>query len=95
MNSVQNIKICQQYRVFGNEANFYVDDEKIAVALLDCDRKITTTDGYKLLVRVSKSPFPQCEIDAKLKERLKQAMSKRYMQATNALDLSRFHRDPG
>ncbi|XP_033363149.1 nuclear RNA export factor 1-like [Bombus vosnesenskii] len=82
------------YRVFGNEANFYVDDEKIAVALLDCDRKITTTDGYKLLVRVSKSPFPQCEIDAKLKERLKQAMSKRYMHATNALDLSRFHRDP-
>ena len=82
------------YRVFGSEANFYVDDEKIAVALLDCDRKITTTDGYKLLVKVSKSPFPQCEIDAKLKERLKQAMAKRYMHATNALDLSRFHRDP-
>ncbi|XP_071862194.1 nuclear RNA export factor 1 [Bombus fervidus] len=82
------------YRVFGNEANFYVDEAKIAVALLDCDRKITTTDGYKLLVRVSKSPFPQCEIDDKLKERLKQAMAKRFMHATNALDLSRFHRDP-
>lgn len=81
--------------MFGNEANFYVDDNKVAVALLDCDRKITTTDGYKLLIRVTKPPFPQCEIDTKLKERLKQAMAKRYVLATNALDLSRFHRDPG
>ncbi|XP_071877771.1 nuclear RNA export factor 1-like, partial [Bombus fervidus] len=82
------------YRVFENEANFYVDDEKIAVALFNCDRKITTTNGYKLLVRVSISPFPQCEIDDKLKERLKQAMAKRFVHDTNALDLSRFHRDP-
>ncbi|XP_060823094.1 nuclear RNA export factor 1-like [Bombus pascuorum] len=82
------------YRVFGTKANFYVDDEKIAVALFDCHRKITITDEYKLLVRVSKSSFPRCEIDDKLKERLKQAMAKRFVHATNALDLSRFHRDP-
>lgn len=82
------------YKVFGNEANFYVDDNKVAVALLECDRKITTTDGYKLVIKITKPPFPQCEIDAKLKERLKQAMAKRYVHATNALDLSRFHRDP-
>lgn len=72
-----------------------MDDHKIAVALLDCDRKITTTDGFKLQVRVSKPAFPQCEIDNKLKERLKQAMAKRYVHETNALDLSKFHRDPG
>lgn len=65
------------------------------MALADSDRKITTTDGFKLQVRVSKAGFPQCEIDSKLKERLKQAMAKRYVHETNALDLSRFHRDPG
>ncbi|OAD59082.1 Nuclear RNA export factor 1 [Eufriesea mexicana] len=82
------------YKVTGNEASFYVDDRKIALALLDCDRKITTTDGFKLQVRVSNPAFPQCEIDNKLKERLKQAMAKRYVHETNALDLSKFHRDP-
>ncbi|KOC68173.1 Nuclear RNA export factor 1 [Habropoda laboriosa] len=40
------------YMVVGNEANFYVDDYKIAIALHNCDRKITTTDGYKMQVAV-------------------------------------------
>lgn len=78
----------------GNESSFYVDEFKTANALLKCDRKITMTDGFKLQVKV-KPGFPQCEIDDKLKERLKQVMSKRYVQETNALDLSKFHRDPG
>ncbi|XP_029051984.1 nuclear RNA export factor 1-like [Osmia bicornis bicornis] len=82
------------YKITGSEASFYVDDSKIAIALLDSDRKITTTNGYKLQVKVLKSLFPDCEIDDKLKERLKQAMAKRYVHETNALDLSRFHRDP-
>ncbi|CAK9805827.1 Nuclear RNA export factor 1 [Anthophora quadrimaculata] len=82
------------YKVAGNEASFYVDEYKAAIALLNCDRKITTTDGYKLQVRVSNPLFPQCDIDDKLKEKLKQAMAKRYVQETNALDLSRFHTDP-
>lgn len=67
----------------------------MAVALLNCDRKITTTDGFKMQLWVSKPVFPQCEIDDKLKQRLKQAMAKRYVHETNALDLSKFHRDPG
>jgi nuclear RNA export factor len=78
----------------GKEASFYVDDYKMANSLLNCNRKITMTDGFKLQVRV-KPGFPQCEIDDKLKERLKQAMTKRYVQETNALDLSKFHQDPG
>ncbi|KAF7393585.1 hypothetical protein HZH68_010404 [Vespula germanica] len=81
------------YKAMGSEAVFYVDDHKTANALLNCDRKITTTDGFKLQVRV-KPGFPQCEINDKLKERLKQAMVKRYVQENNALDLSRFHQDP-
>jgi len=51
------------------------------------------SDGFKLQVKV-KPGFPVYDIDDKLKERLKQAMGKRYVQDTNALNLSKFHRDP-
>ncbi|XP_012277469.1 nuclear RNA export factor 1-like [Orussus abietinus] len=81
------------YKVIGSDAVFYVDDAKAAIRLANCDRKITVPDGFKILVRV-KPGFPQCIIDTTLKERLKQAMAKRYVQETNALDLSRFHLDP-
>lgn len=81
------------YKTVGYEATFYVDDHKAASALLNCDRKITTTDGFKIRVKV-KPGLPQCEINDELKERLKQAMVKRYVQETNALDLSKFHQDP-
>ncbi|KAI4502639.1 hypothetical protein M0802_002551 [Mischocyttarus mexicanus] len=81
------------YKTMGSEAVFYVDDHKTASALLSCDHKITTTDGFKLHVRV-KPGFPHCEINDKLKEQLKQAMVKRYVQENNALDLSKFHQDP-
>ncbi|KAK2586874.1 hypothetical protein KPH14_009811 [Odynerus spinipes] len=81
------------YKIIGNEANFYVEDHKTASALLNCDRKLTTTDGFKIRVKV-KPGIPQCEINDELKERLKQAMVKRYVQETNALDLSKFHQDP-
>lgn len=68
----------------------------MANALLNCDRKITMTDGFKLQLRVKPSnPMFMNDIDEKLKERLKQAMSKRYVRETNALDLSKFHNDPG
>ncbi|CAL7946484.1 unnamed protein product [Xylocopa violacea] len=82
------------YKTIGHSAGFYIDDSKVANALLNCDRKITTNDGFKLQVWVSRPKFPVCEIDDKLKERLKQAMAKRYVHGTNALDLSRFHKDP-
>lgn len=81
------------YNITAYEANFYVDDYKTANALLNCDRKITMVDGFKLQVRV-KPGFPQYEINDKYKERLKQVISKRYVQETNALDLSKFHQDP-
>lgn len=62
----------------------------------NCDRKITMNDGFKLQIRVKpSSPSFINEIDEKLKDRLKQAMSKRYVQETKALNLSKFHQDPG
>ncbi|XP_012234855.1 nuclear RNA export factor 1 [Linepithema humile] len=82
------------YKVMENEASFYIDDYKVANTLQNCDRKITMTDGFKLQIRVKpSSPSFINDIDEKLKERLKQAMSKRYVQETNALDLSKFHQD--
>ncbi|XP_072766828.1 nuclear RNA export factor 1-like isoform X3 [Anoplolepis gracilipes] len=74
------------------EAYFYVDDYKTANTLLNCDRKITMVDGFKLRVRL-KLEFPKLKINNKCMERLKQVMFKRYVQETNALDLSKFHQD--
>lgn len=71
-----------------------MDSQRTANALLNCDRKITMNDGFKLQVR-AKPGVPQCDSDDKFKERLKQAMAKRYVQESCALDLSRFHQDPG
>jgi nuclear RNA export factor len=39
--------------------------------------------------------LPHVEFDSNLKEKLKAAMEKRYNRNLKALDLSRFHADPG
>ncbi|XP_034934464.1 nuclear RNA export factor 1-like [Chelonus insularis] len=81
------------YRVIGQEAVFYVDDQRTASTLLDCDRKITTPDNFKISVKV-KPGYPNCQIDETLKTKLKIAMARRYITANKALDLSCFHHDP-
>lgn len=75
-------------------ACFYVDNQKAAIALQNCNRKITLTDGFKLQIKVNPG-CPPCEINEKLKELLKQALRKRYIAETNALNLSKFHQDAG
>ncbi|XP_053990475.1 nuclear RNA export factor 1-like [Hylaeus anthracinus] len=82
------------YRIGGNESSFYIDDQRVALDLSRSNHKITTMYGFKLHVNVMQPGYPYCEIDNKLKERLKQAMAKRYVNETNALDLSKFHLDP-
>ncbi|XP_011632449.1 nuclear RNA export factor 1-like [Pogonomyrmex barbatus] len=95
LNFMAQIFVPIMYKVIGMEASFYVDDFKMANALVNCDRKIIMTDGFKLQVKLGqRKEFPVCEINDKLKERLKQAMEKRYIRETNALDLSKFHLDP-
>ncbi|KAK1125147.1 hypothetical protein K0M31_006487 [Melipona bicolor] len=79
------------YRANGNGVDFFVDDGKVAEALLF--REIITRRGRKLTVGVTKPPFPRCIIDDKFKERVKQAIMRRYVHATNSVDLSKFHRD--
>lgn len=75
------------------QATFYVDDLKMAQALLNADRKISMPDGFNLIIRVRAS-LPTVQIDDTLKEKMKLAMVKRYNAATNALDLTKFHADP-
>ncbi|KYN06147.1 PREDICTED: nuclear RNA export factor 1-like [Cyphomyrmex costatus] len=80
------------YKKTGTDSYFYIDDHKTANALLNCDRKITMSNGFKLRVKV-KPEFPFCNIDDEVKERVKQALAKRYRQDTKALNLSKFHLD--
>lgn len=74
-------------------AVFYVDEHDVAEKIMRLDRKIDLPDGFKMLLRVRGS-MPQTKIDESLKERMKNAMVKRYSQATKALDLTKFHADP-
>lgn len=73
---------------------FYVDDVKLAEKLFNADRKIIMSDGYKLMVIV-KNSVPNVIIDEDLKEKMKLAMAKRYNATIKALDLTKFHADPG
>ncbi|XP_063981065.1 nuclear RNA export factor 1-like [Diachasmimorpha longicaudata] len=81
------------YKAFDKDIVFFIDDQKIANKLLQCDRRITGPDGFKIAVRV-RPGFPQVDIDDSLKEKMKMAMAKRYVAETHAIDLSRFHADP-
>ncbi|KOB78243.1 Nuclear RNA export factor 1 [Operophtera brumata] len=47
-----DIFIPHYYRVNGNAAIFYVDDSKMAEKLFNADRKISMSDGFKLVVIV-------------------------------------------
>lgn len=73
-------------------ASFYVDEQKIAEAIMNADRTIQMPEGFKMILKV-RSSIPQVQIDQSLKERMKLAMVKRYNATTRALDLTKFHAD--
>ncbi|XP_033207887.1 nuclear RNA export factor 1-like [Belonocnema kinseyi] len=81
------------YTLQEKSSSFYVDDSSTAKKLLQCDNKIRLNDSFRLHVYVQPG-YPQCNINDDLKDRLAKAMTKRYCQEKNSLDLSRFHRDP-
>lgn len=74
-------------------STFFVDDYNIAEQLMKLDRKLDMTDGTKMIIRVRGS-VPQVRVDQALKDRMKNAMVKRYNVTTKALDLTKFHADP-
>lgn len=89
-----DIFIPHYYRINGNAAIFYVDDVKSAESLFKADKKILMPDGFKLVVIV-RNAVPSVNIDANMKEKMKLVMAKRYNPATKALDMTKFHSDPG
>lgn len=90
-----SVFIPNYYKVDNDSKNavFFVDEHDVAEKILRLDRKLELPDGFKMLLRVRGS-MPQTRIDESLKERMKNAMVKRYNQATKALDLTKFHADP-
>lgn len=82
------------YKITGNSAMFYVDDVEMAAKLFHADRKITMSDGYRLVVIVRNS-VPIVNIDENMKQKMKLVIAKRYIATTKALDLTKFHADPG
>lgn len=83
------------YKIDGDNktASFFVDEFDIADKINKLDRKLELPDGFKIMLRV-KGSIPQQKVDDGLKERMKNAMGKRYNPATKALDLTKFHADP-
>lgn len=80
------------YKVEGEHASFYVDDFNTAEQIMKLDRKLNAPDGSKMVIKVRGS-VPQVRVDQILKDRIKNAMVKRYNVATKALDLTKFHAD--
>ncbi|ETN60147.1 hypothetical protein AND_008236 [Anopheles darlingi] len=87
------IFIPRYYKAAESCATFYVEDFATAEAIQKMDRKIDTPDGRKMILLV-RSNHPVFQVNDQLKERMKQAMVKRYNPATKALNLEKFHADP-
>lgn len=95
-NALQPDGLAQHYYKIDEAAkscHFYVEDHDMAEKIMKLDRKISLPDGFKMMIKVRGS-IPQVRIDDTLKERIKNAMGKRYNPTTKALDLTKFHADP-
>lgn len=57
------------------------------------DREIQHSDGFKMIIKVNIGS-PNITVNPQLKEKIKNAMGKRYNAAAKALNLQRFHTDP-
>ncbi|KAF7992070.1 hypothetical protein HCN44_001395 [Aphidius gifuensis] len=92
-NSIQpDVFVPIMYKECEHDVIFYIDDFKVAKKLLSFDRKITTPDGFKIIIKVTQQS-PPSKIDDVTKNRIRLAMEKRYSSVLNALDLSAFHHD--
>ncbi|XP_063044934.1 nuclear RNA export factor 1-like isoform X2 [Engraulis encrasicolus] len=78
----------------GHRALFYVEDASTANALAKVSRKITDTEGYKVIVFSNPCAPPIVDLKPEEIESLKQCMSKRFEGSQQALDLSSIRSDP-
>uniref|UniRef100_A0A182JAF5 NTF2 domain-containing protein n=1 Tax=Anopheles atroparvus TaxID=41427 RepID=A0A182JAF5_ANOAO len=81
------------YKIVESAAIFFVEDFKIAEAIQKADRTIETPDRRRMILLVRNNQ-PMSQVDNQLKERMRQAMQKRYNPVTKALNLEKFHADP-
>ncbi|XP_026271577.1 nuclear RNA export factor 1 [Frankliniella occidentalis] len=73
---------------------FYLDDFQAASKLSNMDKRISTEDGFKLMVLVRPLNNLNIVLNEPLKETIKTVMAKRFRPDVKSLDLSRFHSDP-
>ncbi|XP_055034866.2 nuclear RNA export factor 1 isoform X1 [Misgurnus anguillicaudatus] len=85
------------YCTSGQSVHFYVEDEAAASALRRLSRKITDSEGYKVVVFAnpcSSFPVQQTSLKPEDLKHLKKCMSKRFDVSQKCLDLSSIHTDP-
>ncbi|XP_067313113.1 nuclear RNA export factor 1 isoform X2 [Pseudorasbora parva] len=83
------------YSTEGNKVNFYLEDAATASALCKLTRRITDSEGQRVIVLMShcsSPPFP--ELKPQDLERLKYCMSKRFNSSQKSLNLSSIRTDP-
>lgn len=76
---------------------FYLDSESDATDVLDCNNRIVAADGFRfrIIVRPGYPNLDPADITDELKNKIKLALNKRFIEANNAIDLKSFHRDEG
>ncbi|KAL6480358.1 hypothetical protein MHYP_G00113910 [Metynnis hypsauchen] len=85
------------YSTEGQKVQFYLDDATSANALCKLTRRITDTEGYKVVVFMNPCPPPsflQSDLKEQDLEHLKQCMSKRFDRSKQYLDLNSIRTDP-
>ncbi|XP_058063024.1 nuclear RNA export factor 1 [Anopheles bellator] len=81
------------YKTAESAVTFYVEEFHAAEAIQKVNRKIDLPDGRKMILLV-RNNHPPSQVNDQLKDRMRQAMVKRYNSATKALNLEKFHADP-
>lgn len=85
------------YSTEGHKVQFFLEDATSANALSKITRRITDTEGYKVVVFTNPCPPPaflQSDLKEQDLERLKQCMSKRFDASEHHLDLNSIRTDP-
>ncbi|GAB0094938.1 Nuclear RNA export factor 1 [Sergentomyia squamirostris] len=86
-----DIFVPHYYRVDADRCCFFVDEYETAQKLYNKPR-VQMSSGQALFMKIFPS-VPNGTVDKNLKERMKNAMAKRYNSQTRCLDLTRFHAD--
>ncbi|KAG8201017.1 hypothetical protein JTE90_002695 [Oedothorax gibbosus] len=81
------------FQFIGNAAEFFLDSYDTAREVKDMHKRITTPDGFKMVINVAKCPMPSMSFDPETIDIIKKVMSGRYDSMSHCLNLSKFHYD--